>query len=46
MPNYVGHIGRKPVYEVDGPFEYMDDILIHTERGMSEVTTEEWGKLK
>jgi hypothetical protein len=24
----------------------MDDILIHTERGIWEVTTEDWGKLK
>jgi hypothetical protein len=24
----------------------MDDILIHTERCVREVTTEEWGKLK
>jgi hypothetical protein len=28
LPNYVGYIGRKPVYEADGPFESMDDILI------------------
>jgi hypothetical protein len=46
LPNYVGHIGRKPVYEADGPLKSMDDIIIRTERGVSEVTTEEWGKLK
>jgi hypothetical protein len=46
LPNYVGHIGRKPVYEADGPLESMDDIIIRTERGVREVTTEEWGKLK
>jgi hypothetical protein len=28
LPNYVGHIGRKPVYEADGPLDSMDDILI------------------
>jgi hypothetical protein len=44
--NYVGHIGRKPVYEADGHLESMDDILICTERGVREVMTEEWGKLK
>jgi hypothetical protein len=46
LPNYVGHIGRKPVYEADGRLESMDDILIRTERGVREVTTEEWVKLK
>jgi hypothetical protein len=46
LPNYVGHIGRKAVYEADGTLESMDDILIRTERGAREVTTEEWGKLK
>jgi hypothetical protein len=46
LPNYVGHIGRKPVYEADGPLDSMVDILIQTERGMREVTVEEWGKLK
>jgi hypothetical protein len=46
LPNYVGQIGRKAVYEAEGPLEYMDDILIHTERGVREVTTEESGKLK
>jgi hypothetical protein len=46
LPNYMGHIGRKPVYEADGPLEYMDDILARTERGVREVTTEEWAKLK
>jgi hypothetical protein len=30
LPNYVGHIGRKPVYEANGPLESMDDILVHT----------------
>jgi hypothetical protein len=29
-----------------GPLEFMDDIPIRTERGVREVTTEEWGKLK
>jgi hypothetical protein len=42
----VDHIGRKPVYEADVPLKYMDDILVRMERGMREVTTEEWGKLK
>jgi site-specific DNA-cytosine methylase len=46
LPNYVGHIGRKPVYEADGTLKSIDDILIRTERGVREVTTEEWGKLK
>jgi hypothetical protein len=46
LPNYVGHIGRKPVYDANGPLESMDDILMHTDRGVREVTTEEWGKLK
>jgi hypothetical protein len=46
FPNDVGHIGRKPVHEANGPLESMDDILIRTDRGMREVTTEEWGKLK
>jgi hypothetical protein len=40
LPNYMGHIGRKPVYEADGPLESMDDILIRTERGAKEVTIE------
>jgi hypothetical protein len=39
MPNYVGHIGRKPVYEAYGPLESMDDILVRTKRGVREVTT-------
>jgi hypothetical protein len=34
------------VYEANGPLKSMDDILIHTERGVRDVTTEEWGKLK
>jgi hypothetical protein len=46
LPNYVGHIGRKPVYEADGPLESMDDILVRTKRGVREVTTEEWRELK
>jgi hypothetical protein len=46
LPNYVGHIGRTPVYEANGPLESMYDIIIHTERGVREVKTEEWGKLK
>jgi hypothetical protein len=40
LPNYVGYIGRKPVYEADGPLESMDDILIRTERGVRKVTAE------
>jgi site-specific DNA-cytosine methylase len=46
LPNCVGHIGRKPVYEADGPLESMDDILVRTKRGVREVMTEEWEKLK
>jgi hypothetical protein len=46
LPNYVGHIGRKPVYEAAGPLESMDDFLICTETGMREVTNEVWEKLK
>jgi hypothetical protein len=46
LPNYVEHIGIKPVYEADGPLDSMDDILVRTKRGVREVTTEEWGKLK
>jgi hypothetical protein len=46
LPNYVGNIGRKPVYEADRPLESVDNILIRTERGAMEVTTEEWGNLK
>jgi hypothetical protein len=34
------------MYEVEGPLESIDDILIRTERGVREVTNEEWGKLK
>jgi hypothetical protein len=45
VPNYVGHIERKPVYDANGPLEYMDDILIRTYIGVREVMTEEWGKL-
>jgi hypothetical protein len=32
FPNYVGHIGSKPVYDVNVPLESMDDILIRTDR--------------
>jgi hypothetical protein len=46
LPNYVEHIGRTPVCEVDGPLKSMDDVLIRTERGVREVTTEEWGTFK
>jgi hypothetical protein len=46
LPNYVWHFGRKPVCEADGPLESMDDMLVRTKRGVREVTTEEWGKLK
>jgi hypothetical protein len=34
LTNYVGHSGRKPVYEADGPLESMDDIIIRNERGV------------
>jgi hypothetical protein len=46
LPNYVWHIGRKPMYEAGGPLESMDDILVRTKRGVREVTIEEWGELK
>jgi hypothetical protein len=46
LTNYVGRIGTKPVYDSNGPIESMDDILIHTKRGVREVTMEDWGKLK
>jgi hypothetical protein len=46
LTNYVGHIETKPVYDTSGPLESMDDILIHTEMGVHEVTTEEWGELR
>jgi hypothetical protein len=46
LPNYVGCIGRKPVYEADGPLEYMDDILVQTKIGAREANTGEWGRLK
>jgi hypothetical protein len=46
LPNYVGRIGRKLVYEADRPLDSMDDILVRTKKGVREVTTEEWGKLK
>jgi hypothetical protein len=42
----VGHIGIKPVHDTDAPLEPMNDILIRTDRGVQEVMTEEWGKLK
>ena len=41
LPNYVGHIGRTPIYDANGPLESMDDILIRTDIGVREVTTEE-----
>jgi hypothetical protein len=34
------------MYDSNGPVESIDDILIHIERDMSEVTTEGWGELK
>jgi hypothetical protein len=34
VPNYVGHIGRRPVYNANGPLGSMDDIFIHTDRGV------------
>jgi hypothetical protein len=46
LPNYVGHIGMKAVYKANGTLDYMDDIIIRTDRGAREVTTKEWGKLK
>jgi hypothetical protein len=46
FPKYVGHIERKPVYKMSGPLEYMDNTIIPTDRGVREVTTEEWGGLK
>jgi hypothetical protein len=46
LPNYVGHIGRKPVYEANRSLESMDDILTHTERGVREVTTKDWESLR
>jgi hypothetical protein len=46
LPNYVGHIGSKPLYEADGPLKSMDDIIILTERCVREVTVKEWGKLR
>jgi hypothetical protein len=39
LPNFVGHIGKKPVYEANGPLNSMDDILLRTKRGVREVTT-------
>jgi hypothetical protein len=41
FPNYVGRTGRKPMYEAKGHLESMDGIIIRTERGVGEVTTEE-----
>jgi hypothetical protein len=46
LPNFVGHIGRKPVYEANRPLDSMDDIILRTERGVREVTTEEWGNIQ
>jgi hypothetical protein len=43
LHNNVGLIGRKPVYDANGPLYYMDDILIRMDRGVREVTTVEWG---
>jgi hypothetical protein len=40
LTNYVGHIGRKPMYEADGPLESMDYILVRTKIGVREVTAE------
>jgi hypothetical protein len=40
LPNYVGHIGMKPVYDTDGPLEPMDNIIIRTDRRVREVMTE------
>jgi hypothetical protein len=37
--NYVGHIGRKPLYGAEVPLESMGEILISSERGMMEVTS-------
>jgi hypothetical protein len=39
LSNYVGHVGMKPVYDTDGPLEYMDGIIILTDRGVWELTT-------
>jgi hypothetical protein len=39
--NYEKKIGRKPVYEANGPLASMDDILIRTYRGVREVMSEE-----
>jgi hypothetical protein len=39
FPNYVGHIGMKPVYDMDGHLESMDDIIIPSYRGVREVMT-------
>jgi site-specific DNA-cytosine methylase len=30
LPQYMGHIDQKPVYDVDGPLKAMYDVLIHT----------------
>jgi hypothetical protein len=32
LPNYVRHIGRRPVYEADGPLGSMDYIIVRPER--------------
>jgi hypothetical protein len=34
------------MYEADGSLKSIDDIIICSERGVREVTTEEWGKLQ
>jgi hypothetical protein len=36
----------KPVYDANGPLEYMDNIIIHTDREVTEVMTKESGFLK
>jgi hypothetical protein len=41
LPNYVGHIGKKPMYEAERHLESMDDIVVQTKRGAREVMTEE-----
>jgi hypothetical protein len=40
LSNFVGHIGVRLVYDMDVPLDYMDDILIHTDRGVREATIE------
>jgi hypothetical protein len=45
LPNYVGHIGMKTVYDTDGPLESMDDIIMHTDRRVQEVMKYKWENL-